>query len=354
MNHSSAAVLSPEDAPLQDTLTTYVGQPGFAHRQSAHCESGVVSAMMSYYGAPMTEPMAFGLASALTFAYIPFVKLAGMPLIAYRMPPGAIIAAMSKRLGAKIERRRFSDPRAGMAALDEQLAQGRIVGLQTCVYWLPYFPEAMRFHFNMHNLIVYGKEGDEYLISDPVFEVGTRCPADALQKARFAKGAMAAKGLMYYPTRMPGEIDYAKVIPAAVRRNFRTMTGAPLPIVGIRGIRYLAKNVVKLGNRNDKNLILYLTHIVRMQEEIGTGGAGFRFIYGSFLQEAGKLIGNRAMLDASKLITAAGDEWRRFALNATKMCRGRMPMDVHALAEIINRCADKEMEAWQAVRDGVM
>jgi hypothetical protein len=353
MSHSSAAVLSSDIDSLDDVTATSTGNPAFKHRQAAHCESGVVSALMTHYGIPMTEPMAFGLASALTFAYIPFVKLAGMPLIAYRMPPGTIIAAMSKRLGAKIERRRFSDPQAGMDALDEQLAQGRIVGLQTCVYWLPYFPEAMRFHFNMHNLIVYGKEGDEYLISDPVFEVGTRCPAEALKKARFAKGAMAAKGLMYYPTRMPESIDYAKALPAAIRRNFRTMTTAPLPIVGIRGIRYLAKNVIKLGNRNDKNLVLYLTHIVRMQEEIGTGGAGFRFIYGSFLQEAGKLLGNEGLIEASKKITAAGDEWRRFALNATKMCRGRMPMDVHALAGIINTCADKEMEAWDAVCDGV-
>ncbi len=325
----------------------------FSHRQAAHCESGVVSAMMSHHGAHMSEPMAFGLASALTFAYIPFVKLAGMPLIAYRMPPGAIIGAMSKRLGVRIVRRKFSDPKAGMAALDEQLARGGIVGLQTCVYWLPYFPEAMRFHFNAHNLIVYGKEGDEYLISDPVFEVPTRCPADALEKARFAKGAMAAKGLMYYPTQMPGEIDYAKIVPAAVRRNLRSMTAAPLPIVGIRGIRYLANNVLKLGRRNDKSLTLYLAHIVRMQEEIGTGGAGFRFIYGSFLQEAGKLIGDDALLEASRKITAAGDEWRRFALNATKMCRGRMPMDVQALADIINSCADKELAAWQVVKKSV-
>ena len=128
------------------------------------------------------------------------------------------------------------------------------------------------------------------------------------------------------------------------------MTKAPIPIVGIRGIRYLANNVLKLGRRNDKSLTLYLTHIVRMQEEIGTGGAGFRFIYGSFLQEAGKLIGNDALLEASKKITAAGDEWRRFALNATKMCRGRMPMDVNALAATINACADKEVEAWQVLK----
>ena len=63
----------------------------FVHRQSAHCESGVVSAMLTHHGLPLSEPMAFGLASALTFARIPLVKISGMPLIAYRMPPRSII-----------------------------------------------------------------------------------------------------------------------------------------------------------------------------------------------------------------------------------------------------------------------
>jgi len=322
----------------------------FVHRQSAHCESGVVSAMMTHHGIPMTEPMAFGLASALTFAYIPFVKMAGMPLIAYRMPPGAIIRAMQKRMGVKIVRQKFRDPKAGMAALDEQLAQGRIVGLQTCVYWLPYFPEPMRFHFNAHNMIVYGKEGDEYLVSDPVFEGPVRCPAAALEKARFAKGAMAAKGLMYYPTQMPSSLEHAKLIPDAVRRNCRTMSYAPVPIVGIKGIRYLANNVVKLGRKNDPSLNLYLSHIVRMQEEIGTGGAGFRFIYASYLQESAKLLGNHLLADASKQMTAAGDEWRRFALQSAKMVRGRTEMNVETLAGILNTCADKEAAMWRSLR----
>lgn len=330
-------------------MTIAVNKP-FVHRQSAHCESGVVSAMMTHHGIPMSEPMAFGLASALTFAYIPFVKMAGMPLIAYRMPPGAIIRAMKKRMGVKIERTKFRDAKKGMAALDAQLAQGHIVGLQTCVYWLPYFPEPMRFHFNAHNLIVYGKEGDEYLISDPVFEGPVRCPAAALEKARFAKGAMEAKGLMYYPTHVPSTINYTQAIPDAVRRNCRTMSHAPVPLVGLKGIRYLANNVLKLGQKNDPSLNLYLSHIVRMQEEIGTGGAGFRFIYASFLQEAAKLLGNHSLADASKQMTAAGDEWRRFALQSAKMVRGRTAMDVGVLAGILNNCADKEAAMWLSLR----
>ena len=319
---------------------------GFQHRQSAHCESGVAAAMLSHHGVPMSEPMAFGLAAALTFAYIPIVKMAGMPLIAYRMPPGAIIKAMQKRLGVQMVRRTFRDPRAGMAALDEQLQRGRIVGLQTCIYWLPYVPDPFRFHFNAHNLIVYGRDGDEYLISDPIFETTTRCPRDALMKARFARGAMAAKGLMYYPENTAARVDYEEAIPAAVRANFRIMRKAPLPIIGIRGIRYLARKIQGLKGRSTTDIGLYLTHIVRMQEEIGTGGAGFRFIYASFLQEAGKQLAHPVMLDAAKKMTDAGDEWRRFALHATKMTRGREPMNLESLAAILHRCADYEAGVW--------
>src|SRR5580765_8373523 len=46
----------------------------FEHRHAAHCESGVISNMLRHHGVPMTESLAFGLASALTFAYFPFIK----------------------------------------------------------------------------------------------------------------------------------------------------------------------------------------------------------------------------------------------------------------------------------------
>lgn len=320
------------------------------HRQSAHCESGVVSSLLTHHGLAISEPMAFGLASALMFAYIPIIKLAGMPLIAYRMPPGAIVKAMHKRLGVPVERETFRDPARGMAALDAALAAGRVVGLQTCVYWLPYFPEPMRFHFNAHNLIVYGKEGDEYLISDPVFETAVRCPSDALRKARFAKGALAAKGLMYYPTRTPAAIDLERLIPNAIRANYRSMMQAPIPLVGVRGIRFLARKLTKMQRAQDAQLPLVLAHIVRMQEEIGTGGAGFRFLYGSFLQQAAHVLNKDVLRKAAQKMTEAGDEWRRFALHATKMCRNRAPMDANALASILNGCADRESAAWEMLR----
>lgn len=336
------------------TLITETNKPKvFQHSQSAHCESGVVANMFNHCGLSLSEPMAFGLAGGLAFAYLPFIKLSGMPLIAYRTPPRSIIKGVQKRLNVKMKFQKFRDPEKGMQSLNEQLDQGRVVGLQASVFWLPYFPETMRFHFNAHNLLVYGREGDNYLISDPVFEQPVVCDSQALQKARFAKGALAAKGIMYYPTEIPESFDLKQASQSAIKANLRTMTGAPLPIIGIRGIRYLAKTIIKLSQNPKKRetyLPHYLSHIVRMQEEIGTGGAGFRFIYGAFLKETAAKLNNSLLEEAAEIILDAGDDWRMFALMSSKMCKGRKPMDALLLSEILNRCADKEQKMWDLLK----
>ncbi|MDR2626264.1 MAG: BtrH N-terminal domain-containing protein, partial [Zoogloeaceae bacterium] len=175
--------------------------PGFLHRQASHCESGVMSAIAHHHGLPLSEPMAFGLASALTFAYLPFVKLSGLPLVSYRMPPGAIIRGLQKPLRFSMHRERFRRVEKGMARLDALLDAGCLAGLQVSVFWLPFMPPDFRFHFNAHNLIAYGRDTEtgDYLLSDPVLEEPVRCAAADLAKARFARGALAPRGLMYYP-----------------------------------------------------------------------------------------------------------------------------------------------------------
>ena len=87
-----------------------------------------------------------------------------------------------------------------------------------------------------------------------------------------------------------------------------------------------------------------------MQEEIGTGGAGFRFIYAAFLKEAAQKLSDERLAVASKELVDAGDEWRRFALSATKMCRGRKAMDVAELDRLLNVVADRETAVWAKLR----
>ena len=324
----------------------------FKHQHTAHCESGVISTMLNAEGVELNEAMVFGLASALTFVYLPLIKVNGMPLISYRMPPRSIIKNVTKLLGIKLKLQKFSNPQVGQQALDLALEKERLVGLQTSVFWLPYFPAEMRFHFNAHNLIVYGKENNEYLISDPVFEQVQRCSIQDLQRARFAKGALAAKGLMYYFENKPdlSNIDLSLLIQKAIRKNAKQML-APMLFVGVKGIRTVAKKIEKLANnKNDKYRKLYLGHIVRMQEEIGTGGAGFRYIYAYFLQQAAEICQKPELNQYSEKMTEIGDLWRQFASLCVKQCKKPTEQGYKDVADFLRNIAVQEQQLWQKLR----
>jgi len=131
------------------------------------------------------------------------------------------------------------------------------------------------------------------------------------------------------------------------------MLHTPLPFVGIRGIRHVSKILRKLDPAKAKYNKLFIGHMVRMQEEIGTGGAGFRFLYASFLQESSKILEKPVLMDIAAELTAAGDEWRRFALFAAKMCKDRMPMDSGMLADQLLKCAEMEKKVYQRLRQEI-
>ena len=322
----------------------------FQHRHAAHCESGAAANLMTHHGAKLSESMAFGLSSALSFAYLPFIKLTGFPLIAYRMPPKFILKGMGKPFQAHFRFETFRAPDAGMRRLDELLAQGRVVGLQTSVFWLPYFPEDMRFHFNAHNLLVYGKDGDDYLISDPVADLPQRCSSADLQRARFAKGALAPKGLLYFLDGIGRTEVSAEAVKKAIKKTVRIMLG-PIPLIGVRGMRMLANRVAKLDT--SEHSLNYVGHIVRMQEEIGTGGAGFRFIYAAFLQEAAQITGLTELGVLSERLNEIGDGWREFALKAARMIKGREVFEPTKLADMVRAQAERETEFFRALKTAV-
>lgn len=326
-------------------------QVDFQHRHAGHCETGVMASLLSHYGLSVSEPMAFGLSASLLFAHFPFIKVGGIPLTAYRMPPGSVIAGLARATGTRMHRSRYRDADTGMQALDQALAAGRPVGVQTSVYWLPYFPPDMRFHFNAHNLVVYGREGDDYLVSDPVFEAPQRCPAADLRKARFVRGVFAPKGLLYYPERVPARFDLEHAVRKGIARTLNVMTRAPLPWVGVRAIRRLGSNLQRVGQQVDPRYTRALVaSVIRMQEEIGTGGGGFRFMYASFLQEAADALNAPPLAEAAEAMNETGDRWREFALAGARLIRDKGRPDTSPLAESLQRCADGEVAVYRQLR----
>lgn len=320
----------------------------FEHQQAAHCETGAVSSLFRYHGLAVSEPMAFGLAGGLTYAYLPFVKINGLPLMAYRMPPRFILRVLSWRIkGLRIGFKRFRRVEDGQAFVEEKLRQGQVVGLQTSVYFLPYFPKEMRFHFNAHNLLVYGYQQQQgrtqFLISDPVFSHPVSAEAEDLNRARFAKGALAPKGLVYWFDQVPDEIDYATLIPKAIRFTGKVNGRKNFTLIaGTGGMRRVAKRIARLQQDTPRFRQLFLGHIVRMQEEIGTGGAGFRYMYAAFLQEAADKL-NRAQLgEWAQAFIQIGDQWREFALLCARISKNRGEHSLEEVAAALMKLADEE------------
>jgi len=322
----------------------------FEHRQSAHCETGVAANLLSHHGLEVNEAMAFGIGSGLFFGYLPFIRLNHLPLTTYRITTGGIMKRLTKRLGVTLRMAQYRNPRKAMDELDRKLEEGVPVGCQTGGYWLPYFPQAYRFHFNMHNLVVIGREGEDYLISDPIFETPVVCHRRDLVKARFAKGALAPKGKMYFVAGVPEAADFPQAVKRGIREVCRTMLKAPVSLIGVKGIRKLARQVEQWPRKfGPEKSLLYLGQVIRMQEEIGTGGAGFRFIYAAFLQQAAGVLNLPRMGELSADMTAIGDLWRRFAVSGARNCKGRArPEDsYHAMAATLGECADRETALYR-------
>jgi hypothetical protein len=323
----------------------------FQHRQSAHCETGTIANLLSHYGIQVSEAMAFGIGSGLFFGYLPFIRLNGLPLTAYRSSTGSIMKKVSNRLGVRVCWSRYKNrPEEAMEALDRLLEKGEPVGCRTGAYWLPYFPPAYRFHFNMHNIVVFGKQNGNYRVSDPVMPEAVECPEKDLARARFAKGALAPHGKMFYIDGIPDRVDFRSATTSGIRGVCNAMLKAPGPFLGTKGMRFLSGRIRKWpGKLGERKASLYIGQMIRMQEEIGTGGGGFRFIFAAFLQESAAVLQKESLEKSSARMTEIGDRWRDFALVASRICKGRKTEtdNYETLSRILSDCARMETEMYK-------
>jgi hypothetical protein len=330
-------------------------QLDFIHKPSGHCENGVVSNLLRFYGIEMSEAMVFGLGSGLFFAHMPFIRLHGMAVTSFRPMPGDIFSRVLSLLNIKIKRYKFRDKEKAMQVLDSLLEKGIPVGMLVGVYHLPYFPKEYRFHFNAHNICVIGKEGDIYTVSDPVVVDKCTLNYQELKLVRFASGTYPPKGRMYHISDLRDKCDItAETIKSAILKNCNRMLKIPIPMFGVNGIKYLARKMRKWERKmGSKRAALNLAQIVRMNEEIGTGGAGFRFIYAAFLQEASVFINEPRLREISIEMTAAGDMWRDFSYYAARLIKKRdsEPVTYDSLADKLVTIAHKEETIFRSLSE---
>jgi hypothetical protein len=323
----------------------------YTHRQAGHCESGATSNLFHYYGVEMSEPMAFGIGTGIYFSYLPFLKLMFAPMMSFRNLPNTVFHRSLKYLkvdGQVIKS--FKNPQESMDALDRNLEKGIPTGCQVGVFNLTFFPPEYRQHYNMHNLVVYGREGNNYLISDTVMEFPQVLSYDDLVRVRWAKGAFAPKGKMYWINNIHKDLDYKTAVGLGIKKSVYEMIKVPFWLIGIKGMRVMAKDLKKWPVKHgDVKAAFYLGQILRMAEDFGTGGAGFRYIYGAFLKESGERFNNPDLLEAADIMGKTANKWREFTYIGARNCKSRSKPeeDYGMLSNMLMDIANSEEKVYK-------
>ena len=325
----------------------------FEHRSAAHCETGVTSNMLNFYGCQLSESMIFGIGEGLAFIYIPFESFKGNSLkFSFRSFSGAIFACAMKKLRVKVGLKRFTNKENGMKEMDKLLSEGIPVGNVVGLYHLPYSP--VQVHFNAHNLCVVGREGDEYIISDPSWhDTLQKISYSDLMKVRFSEGMFKPRGKMYWIKEKPVlPNDMRHIIEHSIKKTCRKMIGTLLlPNSGVRGIAMLSKKVRNLEVKyGEKDAMLYLATLVQAIEEIGTGGAGYRYMYGFFLHEAAEMLDEPKLKDFSVEMSRIGDLWRQFALECARKFKKRSEASYDDLADKLVEIAAAEKKFFVTLK----
>src|ERR1035437_6711044 len=141
----------------------------YKHKMAAHCESRAVTSLLNNAGLDISEPLVFGISSGIFFAYFHKMKSFTFPTFIVRNKPGQMRIKVARRLGIKFHTEKFKAPAAGEKRLDELIAQGIPVAVQVDFFYMDYLPEWERVHINVHFIVIVGKSGSKYIISDSYF-----------------------------------------------------------------------------------------------------------------------------------------------------------------------------------------
>jgi len=296
----------------------------FRHRMAAHCETGTISGLLGHAGLQMSERMVLGITVGIFFAYLK-IRSVPFPTFVVRSAPGSILRNMARRVKVGFHVMKFGSADKAQAALDALLDQGIPVAVQVDMFRMGYIPGYMRVHFNGHFVTVTGKEGGTYQISDCYHHVASEVSDDDLRRARFARGDLAPRGTLFYVKDVPSAPDLRKPMIQGLKNSCANMIGLPVPFLGVKGIRLFARKLAEWPSltRDEVQLSHEVMNINVILEERGTGGAGFRFMFASFLREAAAALASDALREMGGEMMAIGDRWREMSVFAARMGKAR-------------------------------
>ena len=319
---------------------------GFQPFVGQHCETVATGTLLNAAGMRLSEPLLFGLGEGLGFI---FIKLSSLPLpfVGGRAKPFALTEALCRNLRFDCAVTETTSRAKAWAALETPLRAGQPVGLQLDCFHLEYFSRPV--HFAGHFVAAHGFDDREVLLVDTAPQGSLqRTSRASLEKARFAKGPMAAKARAWTisPAKQAPALDVA--IRKAIRANAKQYLAPAFKGASHLGIGKLAESLpgwLAIAKRPEDDLAL----AALLMERAGTGGSLFRNFYRDFLGEAREyLTGARAKLgEAQALFADSAREWTAIASAIESSGRTGEAGPLEDAAQRCRRVAEFEVAAMR-------
>ena len=322
---------------------------GFEPFIGLHCETVATGSLLRSAGVQLSEPLLFGLGEGLAFIIINLSSLP-LPFVGGRTKPFEVTEAICRNLEIGCKASETTSKPKSWAALEGALARGVPVGLQLDCFHLEYFSRPV--HFAGHFVAAYGLDDKNVSVVDTAPQGSLQTTSRAsLEKARFAKGPMAAKARSWTIDRPTRALDIPGAVRKAIRANARTYLSPQFKGASFLGIQKLSESLPqwqKLAKHPRQDLEL----AALLMERAGTGGALFRNFYRDFLLEAQDLLGSTpALADARRRFAESATEWTRIAalidgsarsgesgplVEAAASCRRIAELEVAAMKQLVS------------------
>jgi hypothetical protein len=295
-----------------ETISTY------RHRVAAHCETGSTRNALAHAGLEISEPIVFGLGSGPAFFYLFFTRTERrFPFLALRNTPGKVLGNVVGLLGVDCVRERFGSAREAITEANRLIDAGQPVVACVDMFYMKYLPAFLHVHAPFHFVVLVGRDGDAYAVSDPYSEELGIVSAENLALGWDTRAPFAKRNSLAFVRAVPDGFDLRRAAAIAIRRTCRGMILPPLVrdaffFVGVQGMRTFARKM-RAWPRSYRGVPLregvMLTAVTF--EDQGTGGGAFRLMYGAFLQELAERLSMPRFEELAARMVEHGQAWRR-------------------------------------------
>ena len=282
----------------------------FVHRVGHHCESSSMRDMFEFYGFPMSEAMAFGLDATMGFGFfdttnsVSFIPESNIPFFLGgkqgTIEPNSLACRL---LGITLRKQSFTSADKAWEESKKLINQDIPLILQIDLGYLPYLEEEGDIHFGGHAIILagYDEENGIAFVGDSEFEGLKEVTIEQLKRGRsseYGPKFMLPNNTQFSMLRRSDgkHPPFAAGVKLAIQKVVNNMLRPSMNNIGIQGLKLFANSIpawkeklrgesLDATGKTISRSRLMFELIYGYIETWGTGGASFRNLYKSFLEE---------------------------------------------------------------------